>query len=66
MEESHSQLRLQNPSLRRFVYRAANPCMRHSHPMRRRTDSDRLYQGMDSELCPQPMLIEWRVYLKLN
>lgn len=66
MEESHGQLQRQHPSPRRFVYRTANPDAQKSHPLRRSTDSHYVYRGMASELCPYPMLIEWRVYMKLD
>ena len=65
MEESHGQLQPQRPSPRRFVYRAANPDAQNYHPLRRSTDNHHLYRGMAGELCPQPLLIEWRVYMKL-
>ena len=65
MEESHGQLQRQPPSPRRFVYRAASPDVHNSHPLRRSTDNHHVYRGMAGE-SSHPMLIEWRVYMKLD
>ncbi len=51
---------------RRFVYRAVEPDDQQSHPLRRATDAPRQFQAIPGELCPSPMLLKYRVYLKLN
>jgi hypothetical protein len=55
------------PSLpRRFVYRSAEPDSTLTHPLRRSTDAPRPFQGIPGQLCPKPVLLKFRVYLKLN
>lgn len=69
MEENHiqpSDPRHQNHQPRRFVYRSAEPEAENSHPMRRSTDTPRAFQGIPGQLCPGPVLLKFRVYLKLN
>jgi hypothetical protein len=69
MEDNHVQpfdLRHQDHQPRRFVYRAAQPDADHSHPMRRSTDTPRAFQAIPGQLCPGPVLLKFRVYLKLN
>jgi hypothetical protein len=51
---------------RRFVYRAVEPNPNLSHPLRRATDIPRPFQGIPAQLCPNPLLLKFRVYLKLN
>jgi hypothetical protein len=51
---------------RRFVYRAAEPDCDAAHPLRRATDTPRSFQGLAGRLSPKPMLLKFRVYLKLN
>jgi hypothetical protein len=69
MEEKHDQPSdPPNPQSlpRRFVYRSAEPDMQFSHPFRRSTDTPLPFQGIPGELCPNPLLLKFRVYLKLN
>ena len=54
----------QNP--RRFIYRSAEPDTDLSHPLRRETDHPRPFQGIAGRLSPKPLLLKFRVYLKLN
>jgi hypothetical protein len=51
---------------RRFVYRTAEPDSDAAHPLRRTTDTPRSFQGRAGQLSPKPMLLKFRVYLKLN
>jgi hypothetical protein len=51
---------------RRFVYRAAEPDAGLSHPLRRATDTPHPFQGIPGQLCPNPLLLKFRVYLKVN
>lgn len=51
---------------RRFVYRTAQPDNSLSHPLRRVTDTPHPFQGIPGQLCPNPLLLKFRVYLKLN
>jgi hypothetical protein len=51
---------------RRFVYRSVEPDAPDAHPMRRSTDTPRPFRGIAGEICPQPVLLKFRVYLKLN
>jgi hypothetical protein len=34
--------------------------------MRRSTDTPRAFQAIPGQLCPGPVLLKFRVYLKLN
>jgi hypothetical protein len=54
------------PEPRRFIYRAVGPEASPTHPMRRSTDTPRLFQGVAGELCPGVQMVKMRVYLKLN
>jgi hypothetical protein len=54
------------PQPRRYVYRSVEPDTDCSHPLRRCTDTPRQFRGVAGELCPKPMMIKMRVYLKLN
>jgi hypothetical protein len=54
------------PQPRRYVYRAAEPDSTLSHPLRRSTDMPHPFQGNPSQPCPKPVLLKFRVYLKLN
>jgi hypothetical protein len=58
----------QNPPSppRRFVYRLAEPDASISHPLRRSTDTPCAFRGIPGQLCPNPLLLKFRVYLKLN
>jgi hypothetical protein len=51
---------------RRFVYRSIEPDSQLSHPLRRSTDTPHPFQGIPGQLCPRPLLLRFRVYLKLN
>jgi hypothetical protein len=51
---------------RRFVYRSVDPDPQPAHPMRRSTDTPQAFQGIPGQLCPNPLLLKFRVYLKLN
>jgi hypothetical protein len=51
---------------RRFVYRSAEPDTHLAHPLRRATDFPRPFQAIPGQLCPNPVLLKFRVYLKLN
>jgi hypothetical protein len=51
---------------RRFVYRSAEPDSSLTHPLRRSTDTPRPFQGVAGQLCPKPVLLKFRVYMKLN
>jgi hypothetical protein len=69
MEENHAQPnnpRHQNSQPRRFVYRSIDPQTQLSHPLRRSTDTPRAFEGTPGQLCPQPLLLKMRVYLKVN
>lgn len=57
--------RASSPS-RRYIYRSAEPETSCSHPLRRSTDTPRQFQGIAGEICPQPLMLKFRVYLKLN
>jgi hypothetical protein len=54
------------PTPRRFVYRSAEPDTNLAHPLRRATDFPRHFQAIPGRLCPNPLLLKFRVYLKLN
>ena len=51
---------------RRFTYRSTEPDTDLSHPLRRETDHPRPFQGIAGRLSPKPLLLKFRVYLKLN
>ncbi len=51
---------------RRFVYRSVEPDAQLTHPLRRSTDTPRPFQEIPGQLCPGPLLLKFRVYLKLN
>jgi hypothetical protein len=51
---------------RRFVYRSAEPDSTVAHPLRRSTDAPHPFQGIPGQLCPKPILLKFRVYMKLN
>ncbi len=51
---------------RRFVYRSVNPDQQLPHPLRRSTDFPHPFQGIPGQLCPRPLLLRFRVYLKVN
>jgi hypothetical protein len=51
---------------RRFVYRSAQPDDALAHPLRRSTDTPLPFQGIPGQLCPKPVLLKFRVYMKLN
>jgi len=51
---------------RKYVYRSVEPDTDCSHPLRRSTDTPREFRGAAGELCPKPLMIKMRVYLKLN
>ena len=51
---------------RRFVYRSVQPDAQRGHPMRRSTDIPRPLQASAGQLCPQPLLLKMRVYMKVN
>lgn len=51
---------------RPFAYRSVEPEAQSSHPMRRSTDTPRAFQGIAGQICPRPMVLKMRVYLKLN
>ena len=51
---------------RRFVYRSPEPDATHSHPLRRSTDIPHPFQGIPGQLCPGPVMLKSRVYLKVN
>jgi hypothetical protein len=51
---------------RRFIYRSVEPDAQLPHPMRRSTDTPQAFQGIPGQLCPKPLLLKFRVYLKLN
>lgn len=51
---------------RRFVYRAVEPEAQGAHPLRRATDTPQQFRAIPGELCPNPLLLKFRVYLKLN
>jgi hypothetical protein len=54
------------PRPRRYVYRSVEPDSQLSHPLRRSTDTPRPFQAIPGQLCPRPLLLRFRVYLKLN
>jgi hypothetical protein len=51
---------------RRFVYRSAEPDNTLHHPLRRSTDMPHEFQGITGRVCTHPLLLKFRVYLKLN
>ena len=51
---------------RRFVYRDVEPEAQGAHPLRRATDTPQQFQAIPGALCPNPLLLKFRVYLKLN
>jgi hypothetical protein len=51
---------------RRFIYRSIQPDPQPSHPLRRSTDTPRAFQGIAGKLCSHPVMLKFRVYLKLN
>jgi hypothetical protein len=51
---------------RRFIYRSIQPEGASNHPARRSTDTPRPFFGVAGELCPGLMLVQMRVYLKVN
>lgn len=57
---------LDNTSQRRFVYRAVQAQPDEAHPMRRSTDTPRRFQGAAGEICPKPVMLKMRVYMKVN
>jgi hypothetical protein len=61
VDGSHSE-----PQPRRYVYRSVEPDTDCSHPLRRCTDTPSQFRGVAGEICPKPMMIKMRVYLKLN
>jgi hypothetical protein len=66
MEENPRDPQHPPPRPRRFVYRSAEPDVSLSHPLRRSTDTPQAFQGIPGQLCPNPVLLKFRVYLKLN
>jgi hypothetical protein len=66
MEENRDPPPDPQASPRRFVYRAAEPDSDAAHPLRRATDTPRPFQGLAGRLSPKPLLLKFRVYLKLN
>jgi hypothetical protein len=51
---------------RRFVYRAPDRETNFAHPLRRATDAPHPLQAIPGQICPDPLLLKFRVYLKLN
>jgi hypothetical protein len=66
MEDNPDQPRDPRYPPRRFVYRTAEPDASLTHPLRRSTDTPRSFQAIPGQLCPRPLLLRFRVYLKLN
>ncbi len=70
LAQSFSSLQLdsrhQNSEPRPYVYRSAQPDAGQSHPMRRSTDNPGATRGIATQFCPQPLLLKFRVFLKLN
>jgi hypothetical protein len=54
------------PPSRRYIYRSVEPETGCSHPLRRSTDIPRQFQGTAGQICPRPLMLKFRVYLKLN
>ena len=51
---------------RRFVYRRTKAEAESSHPLRRSTDLPQAFQGQAGNICPEPLFVKMRVYLKVN
>jgi hypothetical protein len=51
---------------RRFVYRSVEREAQGVHPLRRSTDTPHQFQAIAAQLCPNPLLLQFRVYLKVN
>jgi hypothetical protein len=69
MEENYSQPiepRPQQSKPRKYIYRSVEPEMDCTHPLRRSTDTPREFRGVAGEVCPKPLMVKMRVYLKLN
>jgi hypothetical protein len=70
MEDNYPQsldARRSEPQPRKYVYRSVEPDdMDCAHPLRRCTDTPREFRGVAGEICPKPMMLKMRVYLKLN
>jgi hypothetical protein len=69
MEENFPQSlepRPQESKPRKYVYRSVAPETDCSHPLRRCTDTPREFRGIAGEICPKPLMLKMRVYLKLN
>jgi hypothetical protein len=51
---------------RRFGYRAVEQDTNLAHPLRRATDTPRSFQAVPGQARTNPLLLKFRVYLKLN
>jgi hypothetical protein len=69
MEGNHTQAldtRHPEPPPRKYIYRSVEKVTDYTHPMRRSTDIAHGFQGITGQICPRPLLLNFRVYLKLN
>jgi hypothetical protein len=58
--------RQSEPQPRKYVYRSVEPETDCFHPLRRATDTPREFRGTAGQICPKPIMLKMRVYLKLN
>jgi hypothetical protein len=69
MEENYPQSlnsRHSDDQPRKYIYRSVEPETECAHPLRRCSDTPREFHGVAGQICPRPLVLKMRVYLKLN